>query len=247
MPSIIEEKSDTKEKQPKAGKKARTVDKWKKKQWYQLVAPAEFDKKVIGETVAEKPKNLLGRVVKVNLDDLTGQRLKRHISVLFKVSGVEGNQARTTLVGHGISGGFMNRLVRRRMSKMEVTQTVQTVDGNKVKVKSIALSARKLRRKQESAIIREIRDKVEKGAAKKTFSQFSQELVFGVLASKMFKQLAKIAPLKRFETVKSQLLEEKGAARGESSAEETVGRGADLEPAKPEAGQPEQSEDAAQA
>lgn len=202
-----DKEKDQKEKSQKIIKKARTVDKWKKKTWFQLIAPPEFDKKVLGETIGEKPKNLVNRIVEVNLDELTGQKLRRHINVLFKVADVEGNQAKTVVVGHYISESFMNRLVRRRMSKVELTQTVETSDGKKVKVKSVALSMRKLKRRQQAAIVKEIADKVAKGGSKKTFNEFSQEIIFGVFASKLFKQMVKIAPLKRFEIVKSRLLE----------------------------------------
>jgi len=193
----------------KSIKKGRTVDKWKKKTWYKIVAPAEFDRTLLGETVAEKPKNIEGRIMVVDLGQLTGQRQKRHISVLFKVDKVEGTNANCISLGHQVSNGFLNRLVRRRMSKIETVQTVETVDQKKVKIKTIALSVRKLSGKQETAIRKKIVEGVEKAAQKKPFVQFSQEVIFGVVASKLFKQLIKIAPLKRVEIIKSRLLEGK--------------------------------------
>jgi len=195
--------------QKKVGKKSRTVDKWKKKQWYTIIAPAEFDRKFLGETVAEKPKNIVGRIVKVDLGQLTGQRQKRHISVLFKVEKVEGNNASCIVLGHSISFGFLNRLVRRRSSKIETVQTVKTTDNKRVKIKSVALSVRKLSRKQETAIRKTMIEAIEKIAIKKNFALLSQEVIFGVVASKIFKQLTKIAPLKRVEITKSRLMEGK--------------------------------------
>ena len=193
----------------KIRKKGRTVDKWKKKQWYNIIAPNDFDRKLLGETIAEKPKNLLGRIIRVDLGQLTGQRQKRHIRILFKVVKVEGNNASCDVIGHGISHGFMNRLVRRRMSKIELVQTVKTSDQKKFKIKTAALSVRKLNRKQETAIRKKMEEYLKKSAQKKPFSQFSQEVIFGVVSSKLFKQLTKIAPLKRVEITKSRLLEGK--------------------------------------
>ena len=40
--------------------------KWKKKQWYAIKAPARFEGRVIGETLAEKPEQLIGRTFAVN-------------------------------------------------------------------------------------------------------------------------------------------------------------------------------------
>lgn len=211
---MADKKKDRGKKQqekPKArsGKKGRTIDKWKKKQWYKIIAPPDFDRRLLGETITEKPKNLIGRTIKVDLGQLTGQRQKRHISVLFKIETVEGNNANCGVKGHIIGQGFMNRLVRRRLSKIESVQTVETSDGKEVKVKAVALSAKKLAKKQETAIRKMMAESIEKSARKKTFSQFSQEIIFGAVASKLFKQLIKIAPLKRVEIIKSKLLEGK--------------------------------------
>lgn len=188
-------------------RKARVVDKWKKKQWFELVAPPEFDEKVIGETIAEKEKNLLNRVVSVNLGDLSGQRQRRHISILFKVVQVEGKRAKTAAIGHSISGGFLNRMIRRRMSKLEVTQQIDIAEGKKLKVKSVVLSVKKLSGKQETVLRNQIAERIEKMYKKKTALQTMQELFFGVTASKLFKPLAKIAPLKKIEVIESRLIE----------------------------------------
>jgi len=70
---MAEKKQNRKQEKKEASKpkikKSRTADKWKKKQWYNIIAPAEFDKVVIGETVAEKPKNIEGRIIKIDLDN----------------------------------------------------------------------------------------------------------------------------------------------------------------------------------
>ncbi len=206
---MAEKKEDKTLVKQRPRKKGRTFDKWKKKQWYNLIAPNEFDKKLLGETVAEKPKNIVGRVITIDLGQLTGQRQKRHISVLFKVEKVEGNNASCQVVGHKISQGFLNRLVRRRMSKIETVQTVECADKRRLKVKSIALTVKKLGRKQRTIIRKKMSEGIEKAGQKKSFPQFSQEIVFGVIASKLFKQLIKIAPLKRVEIIKSRVLEGK--------------------------------------
>jgi len=201
--------AEKKQQKQKPVKKGRTVDKWKKKQWFNIIAPSDFDRKLLGETVAEKTKNVEGRIIKVDMGQLTGQRQKRHISILFKVNKVEGNNASCMTAGHTTSHGFLNRLVRRRMSKIETIQRLDTSDGKRVKVKAITLSQRKLTRKQETAMRKIVEESIEKAAHKKTYSQLSQELIFGVLASKIFKQLTKIAPVKRVEVIESKLLEGK--------------------------------------
>lgn len=203
------EKKEDEQKLHAKPKKGRTVDKWKKKQWFNIIAPAEFDKVAIGETVGEKPKNLEGRIVRVDLGQLAGQRQKRYISVLFRIERVEGNNATCITLGHEASPGFVNRLVRRRTSKVEIVQTLETADKSRVKVKTIALSARKLSRQQEADIRKSMGEMIEKAVEKKPFAQASQEMIFGAIAAKAFKHLIKIAPLKRVEVIKSRLIEGK--------------------------------------
>ena len=143
----------------KSGK--RTVDKWKRKKWFKIFAPKDFDKKEIGETPAEKEKHVLGRTILVNLGILTGERQKRHITLTFKINDLKGQQAFTEIVKHEISGSYLNRMVRRKMSKIEAVQTVTTKDGKKIKIKTIALSQKKLNRKQETVIRKEIIARIE--------------------------------------------------------------------------------------
>src|SRR3989338_5004185 len=121
MPAIVEDKKvkeGQKEKaaQPKTRKK--TADKWKKKAWYTIVAPEEFEGKEIGETISEKAEMLLGRVILVNGRDLANQPKKQHIKIKFKVKTTSGNKAHTEAVGHIIKDDFIRRLIRRRSSKV---------------------------------------------------------------------------------------------------------------------------------
>ena len=204
-----ETKQAKKQQVKKAIKKGRTVDKWKKKQWFNIIAPNEFDRVLLGETVTEKPKNIVGRKIKVDLGQLTGQRQKRHISVLFKIEKIEGNNASCFTTGHTVSQGFLNRLVRRKLSKIEVVQTISTSDGKRLKIKSIGLSVRKLSKKQKADIGKQMKELITQAGQGKKFAQISQEVIFGTTASKIFKILTKIAPLRHVEIIKSELMEGK--------------------------------------
>jgi len=61
--------------QAKPKKKSKTTDKWKKKAWYTIIAPEEFERRELGETIAEKPETLIGRLITVQQENLqTSQR-----------------------------------------------------------------------------------------------------------------------------------------------------------------------------
>lgn len=181
-------------------------EKWKKKKWFKIFSPKEFGEKEIGETVAEKPKSVIGRKIKVSLGDLTGQKIQRHIVVFFKVSDVQGDKASTSFFGHEINPSYMGRLLRRRISKIEVVPTVQTKDGRKVRVKAVVVTSKKANAKQETSIRHLMIDRIEKGALKKDLSEFNQELLFGTISLKIFKDAKRIIGIKRTEIVKSTCL-----------------------------------------
>ena len=194
------------EEKKKTVQKRTSLDKWKRKTWYRIMAPVEFDKKELAETIVEKPKNLEGRTLLKNLSDLSGQNMKRHIVVKFRINKVEGQQAFTIAIGHEINPGYMSRMIRRRNSKMEVVQTVETSDKKKVRIKTIALSVKKIAAVQKTSVRNQIRDSVAKHSSKKTYDQLMQEIIFGAFASKLFKQAKEIVPIKRLEITKSRLV-----------------------------------------
>src|SRR3989304_8299807 len=70
---------------------------WKAKQWYNLVAPEMFGKANIGETVADVPEKLMGRIIEVTLGELTNDLSKQNIKLLLKVDSVGGGSAYSKL------------------------------------------------------------------------------------------------------------------------------------------------------
>ena|SRR3989344_6354696 len=186
----------------------KAIDTWKKKKWFTILASREFSQKPIGETPAEKPRGILGRVVKVNLFDLTSQRQKRHITVFFRASDVQGTNVSTILAGHEIHPSHLARVIRRRSSKMEVVQNVVSSDGKNIRVKTVVVSARKIEGKKRTAIRNAIADIVKKNCSGKPADQLIQELIFGLVSANVFKKAKEIAPVKRAEIVKSFLAPE---------------------------------------
>src|SRR3989344_94101 len=114
MPAIVEdkktEKAGGKEKAAQPKTKKKTADKWKKKVWYTVVAPEEFERKEIGETVAEKPEMVIGRIINISGRALANQPKKQHIKLVVKVTNVSGSKANTEATGHFIKDDFIRRL-----------------------------------------------------------------------------------------------------------------------------------------
>src|SRR3989338_251295 len=188
---------------PKAKKK--TVDKWKKKVWYTMYAPAYFDNKPLGETVAEKRELVQNRVILVSGRDLNPAK-KTNATVRFKVKEVKGNKAYTEAVGHEVSEGFMRRLVRRRCSKIEAVVDATTKDNVKVRVKTVLLTNRKSTGAQQTTIHKLVVNELLSFIRGRTYDKVITELVYGNLPQKIAGDAKKITPIKKVEIVKSRVL-----------------------------------------
>jgi len=194
---------------PKRTDTRRTADKWKKKKWFTIFAPKLFDQKEIAETVAEKPETLKGRVINYNARELTGNPKKNHITLFFKVFDVQGLKVYTKLIGHEINPGFLKRLVRRRISKMETNQIVNLKGNQKARVKTVVVSGKKLTRIKETAVRKIMLEKIEYSAKKRDFDDFVNEMVFGNISIKIQNEAKKVGLIKRVEVVKTKLIEGK--------------------------------------
>ena len=187
----------------------RTADKWKRKKWFTIHAPKLFDQKEVGETVAEKPETLIGRVIKVNARELTGNPKKQHITLFFKIKDVQGLKAYTKLTGHEINQNFLKRVIRRRTSKMETNQIVQLKEGEKARVKSVVISGRKLARIKETAVRKIMMEKIAYASKKRDFDDFVNEMIFGNIAIKIQNDAKKVGIIRRVEVIKTKLIEGK--------------------------------------
>ncbi|PIN98440.1 MAG: hypothetical protein COT90_04350 [Candidatus Diapherotrites archaeon CG10_big_fil_rev_8_21_14_0_10_31_34] len=204
-------KKEQKTEKPKIRKTdtRRTTDKWKKKKWFTIFAPKLFDQKEVGETVAEKPETLIGRIIKVNARELTGNPKKQHITLFFKIKDVQGLKAFTKLTGHEINSNFLKRVIRRRISKMETNQVVQLKEGEKARVKTIVITGKKLTKLKETAVRKIMVEKIDYASKKRDFDDFVNEMVFGNIAIKIQNDAKKIGVIRRVEVIKTKLIEGK--------------------------------------
>ncbi len=108
-----------------------------KKQWYEIVAPKVFGEKVIGETLCNDPKNLVGRKIEVSLLDLARDFSKFYIKLQFQVERIDGSRAYTKFVGHDCLRERIYRMVQRRARRVDIIQDARTKDGFLLRVKTV--------------------------------------------------------------------------------------------------------------
>ena len=191
-----------------AGKgRRKTVDKWKKKEWFTILSSKTFDKKPLGETPAEKPLQLIGRTIKSNLGNITGQRTKRDIVVSFKYSDVQGKNISTNVSKFEVSKSTLARLVRRRNSKVDLVKRIKVANGD-AKIAIIIVTYKEATQKQRAGL-RDIISKEIETLTGKDFEAIVNELLFGKLTTEISKKSAKICIVKKVIVSKATYTEAK--------------------------------------
>ena len=202
-------------------------DRWRAKKWYTVVAPEMFDRAQLGETLADDPKKLMGRVMEVTLHDLTGDYSKMHLKLYFKIIRASTNEAFTKFIGHDTTTDYIRRLTRRKRTKMDAVYKVTTKDGYILRVKPLVITEHRIQTSKQHAIRRIMEEVVKKSSEESTFSEFVKKMLSGEISAKIAKAAKPIYPLKRVEIRKSEVLfeplvEEKKPSTAEELPEEVL-------------------------
>ncbi len=184
----------------------RVRDKWRSKKWYEVLAPSYFGNVELGSIPASDTEKLIGRVINSTLYDVTDDFAHQYLKMHFQITGVDGKTAHTMFKGHEYSRDYLRSLVRRRTTKVDGIFNVTTKDGFRLQVAVCAFTLSRIRTSQEKGI-RDIMDRIvkEKGSTL-TLDQFAQEIVLGKIASDIYNEGKKIAPLRHVGARKSKLL-----------------------------------------
>ncbi|MEW5761105.1 MAG: 30S ribosomal protein S3ae [Candidatus Thermoplasmatota archaeon] len=185
----------------KGRKKAK--DKWGAKEWYKIFAPDIFGGIQVGETLAEDPSKLIGRVIEITPQDISGDFSKMHIKLYLKIADVKGFDAHTIFIGHDLTSDYVRRLTRRKHTKIDFVIDGQTKDSYQIRIKTLALTEEKLQGTQQTEI-RNITDEyIKKVLPELTLADIIKETINGEFAKKVFRECKHIYPLKKIEIRKT--------------------------------------------
>jgi small subunit ribosomal protein S3Ae len=189
-----------------SSKTKRVRDKWRSKSWYTVLAPPYFGNVELGAVPADEPEKLVGRVIDSTLYEVTNDFAHQYLKMYFQIAEVDGKTARTLFKGHEYSRDYLRSLVRRRTTKVDGLFNVTTKDAYKLRVAVSALTLSRIKTSQEKGI-RVIMEKIIKEKASSlTLDQFAQEMVLGKIASDIYNDAKKIAPLRHVGIRKSKLV-----------------------------------------
>jgi len=181
-------------------------DRWKAKNWYNILAPPAFDNVTVADTLTDNPEKLINRVTGVSLQDITNDFRKSHIVLYFKVNRIEENNAHTEFDGHTLTSDYLRRMIRRRRSKIEGVYDVSTRDGAMIRVKPFATTDKRIQNSQKRVVRESMKKTLEDEAKKSTLSEFVKNIIEGKTGSEIYKHCKKLYPVKRVEIYKTEVV-----------------------------------------
>jgi len=187
-------------------KKKRGKDKWRGESWYTVMSPPYFGRVELVALPADDPSNLVGRVVDTTLYEITNDFAHQYLKIYFRITDVEGKTARTIFKGHEYSRDYLRSLVRRRTTRIDGIFNATTTDGYQLRLAVCVFTLSRIKSSQEQAVRVVMKKVVEEKAGSLTFDQFVQELVLGKVASDIYNEAKKIAPLRHVGIRKSKLV-----------------------------------------
>ena len=172
------------------------VTKLKKKQWYNILAPKQFDNAVIGETLVYEPSAMLGKTLSHSLMNLTNDTRRQNINIQFKVVEIEGDKAKTSIIGYQIIPSSVKRFIRRNSEKMDLSFTCETADNVFLRIKPLVITKADVKGSVAAKLRNNIVIYLVKTIKKMTYDELLNELISRKLHDEMRQVFNKIYPVK---------------------------------------------------
>ena len=178
------------------------------KKTFEIVAENIFKGRVIGETIANNEKSVIGRNLEISVADITGDYKHENYRLWFKILRVDGSQAYSTFIKEALRRDYVRSIVRRRTSRVDCLTKAITKDGHELNYFTIAITTRRVRKSKESAIRRIINEKMSEIIPTLTIDELVISSIFREpinIEKKLRKEANKIAPIQIIEPLKIQV------------------------------------------
>ena len=188
-------------------KRKKIVDKWKSKKWYEIVAPKMFDSRVIGETVATDEKSLVDRILETSLIDLgvkreEGRRIFSNIKVRLRIYEINGKNAMTKYIGHGIPQSYLKTLARRGRSVIDLIEDYSTKDGENIRLKLVAITGSRVSQNTKKNLRDAMKEVLSETIPEMNFEDMVMDSIYGKLTGKIYNRLKQITRMMKVEIKK---------------------------------------------
>jgi len=183
----------------------RRVEGWKAKSWYKVYTPEGLGKTYIGDTIANGPENLVGRIMQTTLGEIINDYSRQNVKMKFRVNDVAADAAYTEFIGHELTRDYLRSLVKRRTSRIDAHIPVTTKDGKKVDLTVTCYTLTRANLSQTHAIRGLIMERVQAMVKEAEFSALLNGIVTGDISKELFKAVKPLFPIRRVEIIKSKV------------------------------------------
>ena len=173
----------------------KTLLKKKKKKWVSVYASSMFNNVDIVEKLVVEAPEAIGKVLKVNLADLTQDIKKQNILLTFSASRLQDQRVVCDVTGYELSPSYVKRVIKRAKSKIEDSFLCSTKDEVKVRAKPVILT----RSKAKGSILTLLRHKSREYFISNIKKQSYDEILSSIISHNLQKglkdELKKIYPV----------------------------------------------------
>lgn len=175
---------------------AEQAAKIKKKQWFSILAPKQFENAVIGETLVYEPMAMMGKTLTHSLMNLTNDMKRQNVNIHFKVVEIEGDKAKTSIIGYQIVPSSVKRFVRRASEKMDISFTCETADNVFLRINPLVITRSDIKGSIAAKMRGSTVNFLVKAIKKMTYDEFVNDLISHKIQASMRETLNKIYPLR---------------------------------------------------
>ncbi len=180
-----------------------------KKRWYPITTGPIFKNATLGETSAIVPEVLVGRMMKVNMANVTGDVREQSTTLQFKIASATEGKPFAEFYGAKKADAAVKRMVRRNLNRIDSSFTLELGDGNKVRIKPMVLTTGRTSSSVLTVLKNTLERKLRAEAKKNKFDDFAQQILSRKLQSIMKSQLKKIYPIRAVEIRSFKIVGEK--------------------------------------
>ena len=171
----------------------------KKKKWYPIFAPKQFQESLLGETYVSETTDIDGKFITANLSTIMKKMRKQNVNIHFKVTSVKDGKGYASIIGYSLINAAVKRLVRRGRDKIADSFIAKTKDKKVMRLKPLIISMNKGTKSVQSALRLEARKIIREFVFTKTVDEVFAEIIEGRLAKQIKESIGKIAPVKTVE------------------------------------------------
>jgi len=179
--------------------KAKTIDPWKLKKWYPILAPEYMNGAFIGETPADSPERVVGKEVSISLAAVTGEIKRQSVNVTFKITGFDGSNAITKITKVEVSPSYIKRNVRKEKTRIDDSFVLKCADGTDIRIKPFMITKDKINNSKKTLLRKLAKTELKEYVSKESCDQIIQDVLTFKLQKILSNSLKRVCPLRTFE------------------------------------------------